>query len=95
VPSTPLGILGEELGEEPQFAEFFGVKEGILVKAISANSPAEKAGMKAGDVVVKVDDRHIASARDLQRAIRAAENKPSYQVTVMRNKKESVLNVTP
>jgi serine protease Do len=95
VPSTPLGILGEELSEEPQFAEFFGVREGILVKTISPNSPAEKAGMKAGDVVVKVDDRHIASARDLQRALRAAENKPAYQVTVMRNKKEAVLNVTP
>lgn len=93
VPSTPLGILGEELGDEPQFAEFFGVKEGILVKAISSGSPADKAGMKAGDVVVKVDDRHVASARDLQRAIRAAENKASYQVTVMRNKKESVLTV--
>jgi serine protease Do len=94
IASTPLGILGEELSEEPQFAEFFGVKEGVLIKNVRSGSLADKAGMKAGDVLLRFDENHIASARDLQRAIRT-ETKSSFPVTVMRNRKETVLTVNP
>ena len=95
VPNTPLGILGEDLIEEPQFADFFGVKDGVLVKSIAPNSLAERAGIRIGDVLTKVDDRRVSSSRELQRAVRSASAKSSYQLTVVRNRKETVLNVTP
>lgn len=96
MPSTPLGILGEDLVEEPQFAEFFGVKDGVLVKSVTSGSPADRAGIKAGDVIVKINDRHIASSRDLQRLMRAQQAaNASCQISVMRNRKEMAVTVNP
>ena len=65
-----LGITGESLGQEEQFAEFFGVKDGVLVKSVSKDSAAEKAGIKAGDVIVKVDDSKVASTREITSVLR-------------------------
>jgi serine protease Do len=93
VQNSVLGITGEPLGDEQQFAEFFGVKDGVLVKAIESNSAAERAGIKAGDVIVKVGDTRVGSFRELTAALRAQRSKGSYTVTVVRNKKEISVSV--
>ena len=93
--ATPmLGIVGEVLGQEPQLAEFFGVKQGVLVRSVNPNSAAEKAGMKAGDVIVKIDDTHIANTQQINNALRMTHNK-TVTVTVIRNKKEMQMTVAP
>ena len=89
-----LGVYGESLGQQEQLAEFFGVKDGVLVKAVTKNSGAEKAGIKAGDVIVKVEDTKISSSRDITSALRANRSKKTVTVTVVRNKKEMPLTVT-
>jgi serine protease Do len=90
-----LGIMGEPLGRQDQLAEFFGVKDGVLVKSVEKSSPAEKAGIKAGDVIVKVDDAGIATAEDITRALRSVGNgKTTCVVTVVRGKKETPITVT-
>jgi len=91
--NSALGIAGEPLGDEQQFAEFFGVKDGILVKSVDANSPAEHAGVKAGDVIVKVGDTRVGSLRELSTALRAVRSKGAYTLTVVRNKKEIAVTV--
>jgi len=91
--TSALGITGEPLGDEQQFAEFFGVKDGVLVKAVDSNSPASRAGMKAGDVIVKVADTRVGSLRELTVALRTARSKGAYAVIVVRNKKEMPLTV--
>src|SRR5258708_6445575 len=48
--TSMLGVEAESLN--PQLAEFFGVKEGVLVRSVVKDSSAEKAGIKAGDVIV-------------------------------------------
>ncbi len=88
-----MGIVGEALGEEPQFAELFGVKEGVLVKSVTKDSAAEKAGIKVGDVVTKVGDATVKSTSDITNALRNM-NKTSFPVTVVRNKKETSVTVT-
>jgi serine protease Do len=93
--NSVLGIAGEPLGDEQQFAEFFGVKDGVLVKEVESNSAAERAGIKAGDVIVKVGDTRVGSLRELTTALRAARSKGSYTITVVRNKKEMPVTVTP
>jgi serine protease Do len=93
-PSPMLGITGESLGQQSQFADFFGVKDGVLVKSVTQNSAAEKAGIKAGDVVVRVDDTPVKSTREITSALRAARNKKTITVVVMRNKHEVPLTVT-
>jgi serine protease Do len=93
--NTPmLGIMGEPLGQEKQLAEYFGVEDGVLVKSVNRGSVAEKAGMKAGDVILKIDDAHISTTRDIGMALRAARSKKTVTVIVMRNHKETPITVT-
>lgn len=94
MPSGLLGIEGEPLNQEPQFAEFMGVKDGVLVKAVSRNSAAERAGIKAGDVIVKIDDSHVSSSGDITSLLRTSHGKRTYTVTVVRSKKEMPVPVT-
>lgn len=89
-----LGVQCEALGDEQQFAEFFGVKDGLLVKMTMPDMPATRAGIKAGDVIIKVDDTRVGTMRELTAALRAAVQKGSYQVTVVRNKKEMQIAVS-
>jgi serine protease Do len=92
--SPILGIFGESLAQAEQLAEFFGVKEGVLVKSVTRNSAAERAGIKAGDVIVKVDDSRVTNTSEISNALRAARSKSTVTVTVVRNKKEMPLTVT-
>ena len=94
MPSRMLGIDGEPLNQEPQFAEFMGVKDGVLVKAVIRHTAAEKAGIKAGDVIVKVDDTHVSSSDDITSTLRASRGKKTFNLTLVRAKKEMPLTVT-
>ncbi len=89
-----LGIEGESLGQEAQLAEFFGVKDGVLVKSVIRNSAAEKAGIKAGDVIVRVGDTKVNSTREISGALRTLRQQKTFTVTVVRNKKEMPVSVT-
>ena len=89
-----LGMEGESLRSQEQLAEFFGVKDGVLVKSVVKNSAAEKAGIKAGDVVVKVEDSTVSNSQEITTALRALGSKKTFTVTVVRNKKEIPLTVT-
>ena len=94
MPSRRLGIEGEGLGEEPQFAEFLGVKEGVLVKSVVKNSAAEKAGIKAGDVITRIGDTKVNNSHDITGTLRANHQNQTFTVTVVRNKKEMQVTVT-
>jgi len=76
----------------PQLAEFFGVQEGVLVESVTLRSPAERAGLKAGDIVTKVNGIPVANSREISFVIRQA-NKKLIAFTVVRNKKEVTLNI--
>jgi serine protease Do len=90
--SGMLGIESETLNS--QLAEFFGVKEGVLVRSVTKNSAAEKAGMRAGDVIVKVDGEAVTSPREISSVLRSARAKKTFPVVVVREKKEVILSVT-
>ena len=87
--SPRIGIEGEAL--EGQLADFFGVKEGVLVRSVKENSPASKAGLKAGDVITKVGGTPVATPRELSGVMRAMHKTATF--TVVRNHKEIVLNL--
>ncbi len=90
--TSMLGVEAESLN--PQLAEFFGVKEGVLVRSVVKDSSAEKAGIKAGDVIVKVDQEKVTNASELGGAIRAARSKTTFPVQIVRERREMTLNVT-
>lgn len=87
-----LGVEVEPLS--PQLAQFFGVKEGMLVRSVSTGSAAEKAGMKAGDVITKIDGTPITAMNDLMTKLHSGTGNRTVAVTVMRDKREMPLSVT-
>mgnify|MGYP001557571930 CR=1 FL=1 len=79
----------------PQLAEYFGaVGAGLLVRSVDADSPAEVAGMKAGDVVVRINQIPVSSGNDWSRTIHDNRGRP-VSVVVLRNKQEHTLILTP
>jgi serine protease Do len=95
-----LGISGDDL--TTQLAEYFGVKQGkgVLVREVIVGSAAEKAGLKAGDVIVAVDGQEIASVGKLRRALAGDKSgeKPETEkrkitLTIVRDKHEQPLSV--
>ena len=88
-----LGISGDEL--TPQLAEYFGVKagKGVLVREVMAATAADKAGLKAGDVIVKVDGEAIASLGELRRALRKKREGKQVSLTIVRNRAEQNVSV--
>ncbi len=90
--SGMLGIECETLGS--QLAGYFGVKEGVLVRSVNKDSVAEKAGMRAGDVILKVNGETITSVHEITSLVRTARAKRTFPVVVMRDKKEVTLTVT-
>ena len=90
--STSVGVQLDALGS--QLADYFGVKDGqgLLVKHVAANSPAAAAGLKAGDVVTKVDGQTMATLSDWSKKIHSNRGK-QVQVTIFRNRKEQTLSM--
>jgi serine protease Do len=104
-----LGIDAEDLNG--QLGSFFGAPdgEGILVRSVNSGSPAEKAGIKAGDVITSLNGERIRSVGDLRQKLalqhgekdKIAENKDkenkdktrTVKLGVLRNKSEISLNV--
>jgi serine protease Do len=89
-----LGISGDEL--TPQLAEYFGVKQGkgVLVREVVVGSAAAKAGLKAGDVIVAVDGKEVATVSKLRRALAGdTEEKRKVTLTIVRDKREQTLAV--
>ena len=72
-----LGIVGESLAQEDQLAEFFGVQEVVLVRSVKKGSAAEKAGIKAGDVITKVDDSKVGSSAEITHVLRGLKSASS------------------
>ncbi len=89
--SGMLGIEAESL--HSQLADFFGVKEGVLVRSVVKDSAAQKAGLKAGDVITKVDTAKVNTPREITSAIRSRRS-GTFPVTLVRERKEMTLNVT-
>jgi serine protease Do len=90
--STAIGIEAEPV--DSQLAEFFGVKEGVLVRSVIKGSAAEKAGLKAGDVITKVEGEKVASPREITSVLRSKRGQRTLPLTVVRERREMTLNVT-
>ena len=81
---TAIGVTLDEL--EPQLAEYFGTKDGVLVRAVRENSAAAKAGLKAGDVITAVNERTVTSAADVRRELQRLSS-DEFTLSVVRDRK--------
>jgi serine protease Do len=90
-PRARLGVQTNPL--TPQLAEYFGAKDGgVLVSGVNQGSPAEKAGLKAGDVITSIDGDRVRSVDDLVDELRSKEGEVT--LGILRDKKESTMKAT-
>jgi serine protease Do len=89
-----LGVLIQKV--TPDIAESLGVDRarGALVANVSKDGPAEKAGVKVGDVIVEFDGKEIKDSGDLPIIVARTPVDKKVGMKVLRDKKEMVLNVT-
>jgi hypothetical protein len=89
-----LGVQIQDLSE--QLSGYFKVKDGngVLVSEVVEDSPANKAGLKAGDIITKIDDKDIENAGDLTTTIRGHEPETKVSVSVIRDGKKKKLKAT-
>lgn len=100
IPSTLLVWRSSTLGIEcepvdSQLAQYFGVKQGVLVRSVRKGSAAEKAGLKAGDVLTAIGGESVATPRDITSFMRMHDSGKPVTVALMRDHKELTLNIVP
>ncbi|MGH9902161.1 MAG: S1C family serine protease, partial [Pyrinomonadaceae bacterium] len=93
-PGRRIGVTTSGLTD--QLAEYFGVERGggVLVTSVRADSPAAKAGLRAGDVITAVDGERVTRAGELSRAL-GRKSEGEVTLTVVRDKNSRPVKVTP
>lgn len=88
-----LGIDAEDLSG--QFGSYFGAPdgEGVLVREVNSGSPAEKAGLKSGDVITSLNGDRVRSLGDLREKLAGKRDEKTIKLGVLRNKSEMSLTV--
>jgi serine protease DegQ len=87
------GIEPEDITPEIATAFKLPRAEGVLVRGVMANAPAQKAGMAPGDVIVSINDTAVANTPGVLNQIAKLTPGATAKVTVLRNAKEVPLNV--
>ena len=79
-----------------QLGEYFGVSggKGLLINSVRENSPAAKAGLRAGDVIVEVEGKQVGETFDLLRIINE-KKEGDVTLTVVRDRNRQTFRVTP
>ena len=79
-----------------QLSDYFGVSEGsgLLINSVRENSPAARAGLKAGDIIVEADGTDVKGQIDLIRAINA-KKEGDISLTIVRDRNRQNIRVTP
>jgi len=87
-----IGIAGYPLTK--QLGERFGVENGVMINNVREDSPAARAGLKAGDIILEIDGKAVKGDFDLIRAINA-KKEGDVQLTIMRDRNRQTISVTP
>ncbi len=89
-----LGVSIQDL--TPDLAASLGIKEaaGALVSGVEKGSPADKAGLKRGDVITGISDKQVADSTNLRNMISATAPGAKIELTLLREGKKQALSVT-
>lgn len=92
--SRQIGVVTSSLTK--QLADFFGVDDGkgVLINSVLEDSPASRAGLRAGDVIIETDGKPVENQLELSRTV-AAKIEGEVILTVIRDKERQNIKVTP
>jgi serine protease Do len=90
-----LGISLQELNDD--LAAYFGVKAGagVLITEVVKDTPAAKAGLKAGDVLVQMGEKPVKDSEDIHEILAGLKKGDSIAITVIRHGKREALKAEP
>ena len=91
-PELYLGVEGEEINRE--YSLIYGFPEGVYVKKVLSDSPAEEAGMYAGDIIVEIEGKEVYTSEDVKNRIQDFNEGDTVQVVVYRSEMGSYNKVT-
>jgi membrane-associated protease RseP (regulator of RpoE activity) len=97
VPTTDQAWIGVTLVDlNSKVAKQLNLKResGVAILNVVADSPAEKAGLKRGDVLLKVNDTAVATSKEAVKAVQAAKSGDTLTLTVVRGDAEQAVKVT-
>ncbi len=83
-----LGVVPEEMS--PAMLAALGIEYGVLVAEVVQNSPAEKLGLRMGDVIISLDGERITESDKLIRAVRERANRTVDLVILRQGQKEKI-----
>ena len=86
---------GSELGAMVSDVDVKSATAGVKVDDVHEDSPAEKAGIKAGDIVVEYDGERVRSARQFNRLVQETPDGRTVAIALMRDGKKQTVNATP
>lgn len=87
-------VAGAELAEiNPGLATYFDASEGLVVLDVAPDTPAARAGLRAGDVIVRADGTGVSTVRDLRRAVSGAEER-HLPLDIVREKRPASLTLS-
>jgi hypothetical protein len=76
-------VAGAEFAEMNEgLSSYFGTDEGVVVLKVASGTPAARAGLQAGDVVVRVNDQAVSAISELRSAVARAQTRDSRAVTL-------------
>lgn len=91
-PGGGAGRLGVSLTAlTEQLSTFFGVKSGVLISSVEASSPAARAGLKAGDVILAINGRDVKDPLSVREQVRSAGG--TLEMRILRDKREITVKV--
>lgn len=89
-----LGVMIEDVSQRLKDRKKLSVDAGAYVTDVTEDSPAEKAGIKEGDVIVKFDDKRIDESSDLSKAVQRTKPKTEVKIEIVRNDEHKTLTAT-
>jgi serine protease Do len=90
-----LGVVIEPLTDDVRKETKVDAKEGLVVIEIAPNSPAEKAGLKHGDVITEVGGKAVKEPDELSEAIHQSGAGKELSLSIVRGNEKKTLKATP
>jgi serine protease Do len=85
--------IKQEINRDPNMGIQVSEEQGVLITRVVPNSPADRAGVRAGDVIVNIDGEALESASQVQQAVERRSVGDKLQLTVKRDGKDLALEI--